>query len=321
MNASSDDVLERTDMSVLVDVDDADTSGRRARGSRPDVATRSLAALDVAVSDEDLEERLGGVLEQASGSPSRPASSKLSTDQARVLVWLLDGFADRAELLSWMQSLAVQSLGQLPDEWYPRIASDTPMVSALLGRPWGPLREQAGLEDLPPGFAAEARRGVAAEDLLPAFRKAHRRFRWSAGERVEFLDDETDTDQQQEVNPREQQYPAMRPALADVAERTEWALSALLEGFDSPDALLLWVQSTVAIVYAEVDEDAIRGAYFDAPVRDVMLSCDDESAFARSAWAAEYLLPAFNRAVREVAERAGEVISSEGEGDQTPLGW
>lgn len=278
-----------------------------------------LASLQERVSDDDLEDRLSGMLEQLTDAPARPAAAKLSTDQARVIVWLLDGFDDREEMLSWMQSLVIQSLGALEDDWYADVASSSVLVSAMLDRPWGTMRED--FDDLPPNFAAELRRGVVVEDLLPAFRQAHRDFRWSAGERVEFLDEESENDDAIRVDPREQQYPAMRPSLGQLAERMEWALSKLLEGFENPDALLLWVQSVTAIVHAEVDEEAIQGAYFETPVRDHLLGEGDEAEFFRTAWAAEFLLPAFNRAAREVAERAGEVIAGEQEADQSVPGW
>lgn len=272
-------------------------------------ATLDLPDLRMRVSDHDLEQRLEGVVEQLTDAPTRPAVSKLATDQARVIVWLLDGFEDRVEMLAWMRELAVQSLGALDDEWFARVAADSTIVSALLGEPWGTLK-QDNIDDLPPEFASEIRRGMVAEDLLPAFRQAHKSFRWSAGERVEYLDEEGKMDSER-IDPREQQYPSMRPALGELAERTEWALSSLLAGFQSRGSLLLWVQSTVAIIQAELDEEAIRAAYFDTPSREMMLADGTRGRFLRTAWAAEYLLPAFNRATREVAERAGEVTSEQ----------
>lgn len=272
-------------------------------------ARLDLTDLQERVSDADLEDRLDGVVKQLTDAPTRPAVSKLATDQARVIVWLLDGFDDRVEMLAWMRELTIQSLGSIDDEWFARVASDSTVVSALLGEPWGTL-QQDGVGDLPPEFASEIRRGMVAEDLLPAFRQAHKEFRWSAGERVEYLDEEGEMDSER-IDPREQQYPSMRPALGELAERTEWALASLLAGFENRGALLLWVQSTVAIIHAEIDEDEIRAAYFHTPSREMMLERGERGRFLRTAWAAEYLLPAFNRATREVAERAGEVTSEQ----------
>jgi hypothetical protein len=274
-----------------------------------DVGADDLADLRDRVSDDDLEERLAGMVEQLTNAPTRPAASKLAADQARVMVWLLDGFDDRREMLLWMREAILQSLGALDDEWSARLASNSTMVSAFLGRPWGTL-EQDGVDDLPPEFAPEVRRGMVVEDLLPAFRQAHKEFRWSATERVEYLDDEGRIDDDR-IDPKAQQYPAMRPSLGQLAERTEWSLGTLLDGFASRDELVMWVQSTVAILHAELDEDSIRAAYFDAPVRDMMLADGERAEFLRIAWAAEYLLPAFSRATREVAERAGEVTSEQ----------
>jgi hypothetical protein len=296
-------VAEDLDVDVDVQIDEA-----------------ALVDLDERVPDAALEDYLEDMVDQLTDSPTRPAASKLATDQARVMVWLLDGFDDRLEMLAWMRELAVQSLGRLPDEWFATVAADSTIVSAFLGEPWGTLR-QDGIDDLPPEFASEIRRGMVAKDLIPAFRSAHREFRWSAGERVEFLDDESQNDEAPRVDPSDQMYPAMRPSLGQLSERTEWSLATLLEGFGSRDELLLWTQSTVAIVHAEVDEEDIRQAYFNKAVREVMLEDSARARFMRTAWAAEYLLPAFNSAIYEVSERAGEVIAEEGEGDQTPMKW
>lgn len=284
------------------------THGETSAASRP--------SLDV--STDDLEERLARMLEKITDSPPRPAAAKLAYDQARVLVAVLEGFHSRADLLDWMQDLTIHSLGALPDDWYAEVAADSAMVSALLGRPWGTL-SQSDHDDLPPEFADEVRRGLVVEDLLPAFRTAHREFRWSAGERVEFLDDETDDAPR--VDPTEQSYPAMRPSLGHLRDRTEWALESLLAGFDDETEVLIWVQTVTAAVHAEVDEATVKGAYFQRPIREAMLGNAENAAWVREAWAAEYLLPAFNRATAEVADRAGEVISGESAGNQDPLDW
>lgn len=241
-----------------------------------------------------------------SDTPIRAAVGKLSSDQAMLLVDLLDGFETRRELIEWQQDLAIHSLGQLDDDWFVRASFDSPMVSALLGRPWGPSK---GFDE---STAEELRRSYAAKYVLPAFHDALRTFRWSAIERVEHLDDDVDDDRTPIENPDRQEYPAMRPELGELNDRQEWALSALLDGFEDGEDVLIWAQQVTAASYAEIDSETVTRAYFERPIRRYLTGNNGDkqrARFMRESWAAKYLLPSFNRAAASLASRSTEVAS------------
>lgn len=257
---------------------------------------------------EDLRHEVHSALQEAGvDTPTRPASAKLTHDQADLLVDLLAGFSSRQEVLEWEQQLVIQTVGQVRDEWYTQLASDAPTVSALLGRPWGTC------DDMNPEIALEVRRGIVAKDLLPAFHAAHEVARWAAVERVEHLDDNADGDEPEEIDPQAQQYPLMRPAFGELAGQQERALAQLLAGFDSAEGLLTWALQVVGASFAEIERETVTQPYFELPIRDRLVGKEPTARerFVRESWAAEYLLPAFNRAADALAERTTEVTAGD----------
>jgi hypothetical protein len=239
-------------------------------------------------------------------APTRPALAKLTHDQADLLVDLLEGFEDRRAVLEWQQQVVIQTLGQLEDYWFTRTATDAPTVSALLGAPWGPV------ESMDRDLAAEIRRGMVAKDLLPAFVEAHRVFRWSAVERVDHLDDQGDGEAPDPVDPAAQEHPLMRPAFGELHGQQQETLETILDGFSSVDRLLVWTVQVVGSSYAELDAETASAPYFERPLRRHLLEpTDARDRFVRRSWAAEYLLPAYNRAADQLAQRAAEVTARE----------
>lgn len=242
-------------------------------------------------------------------APTRPATTKLTHDQADLVVDLLDGFDDRRDLLEWAQDLVIQSLGQLEDSWYSRTLTNPAILTILLGRPYGPISE-VDLEDLD-ALAAEIRRGIVAKDLLPAFHAAHRTFRWAAVERIDHLDDEGQGNDPEPIDPAAQAFPAMRPSLGELQGQQAAALTKLLDGFPTEERLLLWSLQLVGASYAEIDREDAEAPYFERELRGhLMEPTSPEDRFIRQSWAAEFLLPAFNRAAHELAQRAAEVTST-----------
>lgn len=229
----------------------------------------------------------------------RVALSKLSTDQLSLLGALLDGFDSRADVLRWMQEVAIHSLGQLGDGWFLEQITDPLVVSALVDEPWGPI-DPAKAE---PATRTNLRRDIAAKDLIAAFHDANRSFRWSA---TEYYDDEDHADG---IDLDAQTAPAMRPGLAGLQERAAWALDQLLAGFADVDAFLIWGQYVVRTTYAEIGRATIRDAYFDEDgVRAWMTSpADPMAAFYRETWAAHFYLPGLNRAAARVGSRTVEI--------------
>ena len=246
-------------------------------------------------------------------APTRPATAKLTADQADLVVDLLAGFESRRAILEWEQKLVIQTLGQLPDAWYAETAADAPTLSALLGEPWGPI------EDFDPGLAQEIRRGIVASDLLPAFHAAHTEFRWAAVERVDHLDDEGEGDDPDPIDPEAQEYPLMRPAFGELAGHQRETLGQLLAGFKNPDRLLVWAVQVIGGTYAELEAEAAVQPYFEGPLREHLLNprAGERDTFVRESWAAEYLLPAFNRAAAQLAARAQEVTARATDYDTT----
>lgn len=243
----------------------------------------------------------------------RPALRKLNDDQRDLLAEFIDGFASRREFLEWSQRAAVLTLGELPGEWYVRRSFSALDMSTLLVSDaryrWA---DHADKDVLAPEAARDARRGVAALDLLPAFSRAHKRLRWNATEYVNDHDDSFQPD------PEEQRHPAMRPGLTVLQEHQGWALARLLNGFDSDDALLTWVHTLTESSFAEVDAGLARRFYAETHTREMLLGeTDDDPAtlrFFRESVGAKYLLPAFARAAREVGDRAGELAEQESDG-------
>jgi hypothetical protein len=287
--------------------DESDDTGEEWPGKWE--ASRPGGRLSESVRDpEQLREQLRAALPDPESDPAvRPALVQLVRDQGDLLVELLEGFGDRGELLEWMQELVINTLGQLSSEWYSRVASDAPTVSALLGRPWG---ESEGFSEL---RAREIRRGLLANDILPACHAALETFRWSAVERLEHLDDENEDDPPEPVDLERQAFPAMRPELGQLDEQQRETLAALLEGFGDTEELLIWCHQLQGASYAEITPEAATTPYFERPLRQYLVGSrtDARARFVRRAWAAEYLLPAFNRASAALAERAAEVTATE----------
>lgn len=249
--------------------------------------------------------------------PTRPASAKLTHDQSDLLVDLLEGFDSRREVLEWQQDLVVQTVGQLRDDWYSRVAANPSTVSALLGEPWGPT------ERMPAELAREVRRGIAAMDILPAFHAGHEVARWAAVERVDHLDDgDQESEDMDPIDPQAQEYPLMRPAFGELHGQQEGALADLLEGFATPEELLAWSHRVTSASYAKIGRDTMTTPYFEQPIRRRLLGTEPSGrdTFIRESWAAEYLLPAFNRAADALGKRAQEVTAARGFRGETGSG-
>jgi len=231
----------------------------------------------------------------------RPALEALTTQQRDLLDELLgDDLDTRSDLLRWMQELSIHTLGQLGDGWYCQQVTDPTVVSAMLGRPWGPLRDQQVSQT----WLVQFRRDIAAKDIIGALHASAREFRWTASEFSTVIDeDDVDVDN---VDPQDQ-HPGMRPSLGTLENRQRQALNVVLDGFEDPDHLLQWGQNAIRATYAEIGRDVIRQAYFSAQMREWLCGpTHGEARFHRETWAAKYLFPGFNRSSAQVAARSQE---------------
>jgi len=270
-------------------------------------------ARDAAAAGFDHEAVDGLLTDRPTVEKRRPALRKLNDDQREVLGEFIDGFDSRAGFLTWCQRAAILSLGELPGEWFvQRSFSALDMSTLIVSDERYRWAARADRDVLEPAAARDARRGVAAIDLLPAFSRAHRRLRWNA---TEYVNDHDDSFQPE---PEEQRHPAMRPELTELHKNQAWALRALLDGFTTDDALLSWVHTLTEASFAEVDSGLARRFYAEAHTREMLLAnTDDDPAtlqFFRECVGAKYLLPSFSRAAQEVGERAGELAEKQSDG-------
>ena len=250
-------------------------------------------------------------------APTRPALETLSRDQRELLRSWLAGFADRADLLRWCHEATVATLGQLPPEWHrDRLMSlselSTLVVDERERRRW--LDEDALLDR---ERAREWRLAVASTDLIPACQTALRRIRWSA---VEYTSDHDD-DNPAYVDVDDQDEPAMRPGLGETAERQRWVVDRGLEGFDSRDEIVeSWIPVAIHASFGELDESLASAFWSEQPLRAMFVDRDDRAAqFYRESFLAVEFLPAFNRAVEQLADRSGEAVSGGETTDHSPV--
>ncbi|WP_144900891.1 hypothetical protein [Halobellus captivus] len=248
--------------------------------------------------------------------PTRPALETLSRDQRELLRSWLAGFADRAGLLRWCHEATIATLGQLPPEWHrDRLMSLSELTTLVVvdaeRERW---LDQDALLDAE--RAREWRLAVASSDLIPACQTALRRIRWSA---VEYTSDHDD-DNPAYVDVADQDEPAMRPGLGETATRQRWVIERGLAGFDSRDEIVeSWIPVAIHASFGELDESLASAFWSERPLRAMFVDRDDPAAqFYRESFLALEFLPAFNAAVEQLADRAGEAVSGGEKTDHSP---
>ncbi|WP_281196049.1 hypothetical protein [Halorubrum sp. F4] len=239
----------------------------------------------------------------------RPALVKLVEDVRESERDLLDGFASRRAILLWTQQLAVRTLGEMPQDWFrqmgrqfrgvPESAHERTLVAAL-------LRDQYRTRDLPEPKAREFRRQLSARTIRPAAHRAFRELRNDAGE---YVDDGTDD----QHAPGKQQYVAMRPAIHELHENQRTTLESLLDGFDDRESILEWGHDLELATHGEIDEEFVTRCYGERSTRTMLTSYDSEDRRGRELFAAHYLIPVFNKGVRDLAGRAKEQANEQRE--------
>lgn len=245
---------------------------------------------------------------EASGS-YRPALVKLVEDVRDSERELLSGFGSRREILLWTQQLAVRTLGEMPQQWFhqmarqfrgvPSSAHERTLVSAL-------LRDRYRTRPLEEAKAREFRRQLSARTIRPAAHRAFRELRADAGEYT----DAGDSDQHA---PGKQQYVAMRPAIHELHENQRSTLVALLDGFDDREAILDWGHDLELATHGEIDEEFVTRCYGERSTRTLLTSAESADRRGRELFAAHYLIPVYNRGVRDLAGRAKEQANEQRE--------
>ena len=258
--------------------------------------------LPVATTESDAE--FSGAFEPADVAEGsyRPALVKLVEDVRDSEQRLLHGFGSRREILLWTQKLAVRTLGEMPQDWFHQMARqfrgvpssghERTLVSAL-------LRPQYRTRELGEARAREFRRQLSARTIRPAAHRAFRELRSDAGEYV--ADGEAD-----QHAPGKQQYVAMRPAIHELHENQRLTLQMLLDGFENREAILDWGHDLELATHGEIDEEFVTQCYGERSTRTLLTSDEQADRRGRELFAAHYLIPVFNRGVRDLAGRAKE---------------
>lgn len=233
----------------------------------------------------------------------QPALPTLTRNVSELRARLLDGFADRRELLRWEQDCCVRTLGQVPQRFYEDIArsfrsgADDRTLLAVL------LRDGVPGVDLPRDVARAERRRMAAYWVVPSFNSAFRNLRPNA---KQYIEDAVDN----EHDPDEQPHTAMRPALDELDDWQERALDACLTGFDSAEAILEWGDEVHLATHGEIPRDFITRCYTERATRRVLLDSYPGAESERELLCAHFVIPHMNAGVRELAKRAGELATS-----------
>jgi hypothetical protein len=244
----------------------------------------------------------------------RPALVRLCLDVEDLVDELRAGFEDRSDVLRWGRRMIPRTLGEVRTEFYRALAEqfraagprgdrriddvdrERTLLSALLE---GSSRSR----EIPPDAVGEIRRDVATEVIDPAFRRAFRSLRKSA---TEYVDDEDSEDS--DHDPARQRYIAMRPALDELDEYQRRATGAVLEGLEDADQLRRWSTLVELASHGEIDDDVLRRSCREESTIELLTSGEgsDAQERGRELFVAFYLLPAFNRGVRDLRDRAKE---------------
>lgn len=266
--------------------------------------------------DADGLEGVGRLEPPTVDDPTRPALEKLARDQRDALGSWVSGFESRADLLLWSHEATIATLGQLSPTWHKQRLMSLAELSALIVTD-DRYRWIGESKTLDRDEAREFRIALAASDLLPACEAAIRSIRWST---VERTPDEDDENAHLRVNVEAQTAPAMRPGLEETARRQRWCIDRALEGFDSVDDVVgSWVPVAMQASFGEIDPDIGAAFWREQPLRDVFIYRDDRAArFFRESFVALELLPPFNNAVAQLADRSGEAIQQGETTDHSP---
>lgn len=230
---------------------------------------------------------------------TRPALQALNEQQMKALRQFRDeGVEHRPALLRWLLRLQYRTLGRLPDYWYHHVATDPTALACLLTGENRGVYGERGYTNISSAEAWSTRRRLVAKYLRPACREA---FRFLRPKATEYLGEQKD--------PEKMAALAMRPALDEHYQRQEEALAAFHAGFEDETVFDEWLQrldvaTFGAIKAVEPDLDFILLTDRTAP--ELYRSTDEQYVEARERIIANYLLPATNVSVRELAERAGE---------------
>ena len=240
----------------------------------------------------------------------RPAESQLISQFADERDSLLDGFESRKAVLRWGQRIAVRTLGQIPQKRFHQLAmsfkpDDEYLEGVLLA---AFLDGEARTREIDDHVAEKLRERWAAEVLGPVQVRAFRDLRKDAGE---YIGEEGDDDADPGFDPEAQEF-AMRPALSELDDFQSEALEMVLGGLEDQSQILEWGDVLTSATRGEpIDPKRGAGAFIPKAYRepstvDLLTRETDAYKRAREAFVAHWLLPAYNRGVRDLSGRTAE---------------
>jgi len=158
---------------------------------------------------------------------------------------------------------------------------------------------------------------MAAVLLGTSGHRALRELRDDAGE---YLDkDASRSSSESTHDPSLQRYIAMRPALDELERYQQTALEDLLDGLEDRGAILEWGDDLELATHGELSESFVERCYRERATASLLTSEEPEQTRARELFAAYYLIPVYNRGVRDLANRAGEQPDDERQDRETPF--
>ncbi|WP_256545414.1 hypothetical protein [Halobellus inordinatus] len=249
--------------------------------------------------------------------PRRPALNRLREEQLEALqTFREDGFASRQALLKWLHTFQYRTLGRVADWVYYLLPTQDVTVACCLNNAKARRRHHPR-SFLTAEQRADERHRQAAKHLRPACRKALRDLRTRA---TEYVDEDNPA-----PDPDESPHSVLRPTLDEYQQRQRIRLQRWFDGFDSLSELENWVHQFDYDTLGEI-ENIPGGQEFDFELiqkragRRVALGDTEAYAREREQLAARYLLPATNRAVRELAASAGEATDERSADMHIPSG-
>jgi hypothetical protein len=226
---------------------------------------------------------------------------KLTADAGDIQREWLDGFANRREILFWIQKAGVYTLGELPNVFihdlkrqFRHSEHKEGTLLAVLLKPYARTRE------IPDEHAEYVREILVAEEIQPAQSRAFDRLRERATEYV------TESKEDDQHDPNRQRFIAMRPSLDELFERQQETLESFLDGFDDARDILEWSNEMPLATHGEIESDLLKRMYREEGTVRVLTGDKQSHERTRELFAIQFLLPAYIAGVRDMTGRASE---------------
>lgn len=232
----------------------------------------------------------------------RPALVSLTEDVRGHARELERGLESERRAVEWVQESTILTLGNMDDLVYQDLARQfRGGQGVLLAAFVVPSQRDPEYHDLPAEAAADLRERFVGQFLLPAYQQAFRELRTDVNE---YVDEAGEGDAH---DPQRQTHVAMRPALTELGDWQERAVTRLLDGFGARGDILDWAPDVVLATHGQLDRDWVRRVHSERSTVATLCGDDEAAAAARRLFAVYHLLPRFRDGVRVLYGRAGEL--------------